>query len=122
MTNIIGTGFAVGLSSLTNFEFKPDKPFRACLICGDVFQSEDDRNNNPLGAIKRQEWANRHAKTHTDKEHRMLMLSGNVMTPEASQKLAAYGVIPIANMITSEEHEIALLESKAIPVNDAEGR
>jgi hypothetical protein len=51
MTNLIGTGFAVGLSSLTNFEFKPDKPFRACLICGDVYQTEADRDNNPLAAI-----------------------------------------------------------------------
>jgi hypothetical protein len=122
MGNLIGSGFAVGLSSLTNFEFKPDKPFRACLICGDVYQTEADRDNNPLGAIRRQAWADRHAQTHTDREHRMLMLSGNTMTPEAANKLAAYGVIPIADMVLSNEHEMALFESKAIPVNDAEGR
>ena len=118
---LIASGFAVGLSELEGLRFKPDKPFRACLICGDVYQTDADRNNDPLGAISRQAWANTHAKTHSDREHRLLMLSGNVMTPEASHRLAAYGVIPVADMILSNEHEVALRESKAIPTDDAEG-
>lgn len=125
--SLIGSGFAVGLETLEGLLFKPNAPFRACLICGEVYQSAIDRNpaneaERAEATIQRQLWANRHAKTHTDREHHLLRISGNSMTPEAAKKLAAYGLIPVGDMIMSEEHEEALLESKPIPIDDAEGR
>jgi len=119
---MISSGFAVGLQSLEGLNFEPDKPFRACLICGRVFQSELDRSGlNELWALENREaWAAKHAKAHSDREHHMLRISGLSMTPEAAKKLAAYGVIPVLDAVTNNETEQALFESSPIPQDDAE--
>jgi predicted component of type VI protein secretion system len=70
-----------------------------------------------LAKQNRDAWAKTHAYTHTVQEHRQLKLSGRTMTPEAANKLAAYGVIPIVDMVLSDEHSAALRESKAVPEN-----
>jgi len=118
---LIASGYAVGLSYLEGFRFRADKPFRACLLCGEVYQTEDDRLELPVSAIGRQAWADGHAKTHSDREHLLLKLSGNSMTPEAANRLAAFGIIPVSDMVLSEEHEAALRESNSMPTDDAEG-
>jgi len=69
----------------------------------------------------RKAWSIKHARTHSAKEHALLAISGNWCTPEASQKFAAYGLIPITDMVLSDEHQDALRNAKSIPINDAEG-
>lgn len=121
MTDGIASGLAVGLH-LLDIEFDPNKPFRACLICGRVYQTPLDRaGTNPEWALhNREAWAANHAKAHSDREHHMLRISGLSMTPEAASKLAAYGVIPVLDAVTNEETAAALLESSPIPQDDAE--
>jgi hypothetical protein len=107
--------------------FDPSKTFRACLICGDVFQSFTDRLDSPtLNEInsahgRREVWAKEHALRHTSKEHLMLKLSGLTMTPEAANKLAAFGLLPITDMAKfNDEISSALFESNPVPKDDAE--
>lgn len=110
-------------------EFDPDKPFRACLLCGDVYQSGLDRTPNPtdnqiaVAAHYRQVWAEGHAKMqHKELEHRLLQISGMSMTPEAANKLAAFGLLPITDMAKfDEEIASALMESHPIPKDDVIG-
>jgi hypothetical protein len=110
---LIGTGFAVGLPTLTNFQFRDHIPWSACRICGLVYQNPD--------ALKRIEWAQKHAHTHTDTEHRQFQLSGRQFTPEAANRLAAFGVIPILDLVLDDEVADALKESHPVPRDDAEG-
>lgn len=125
---VIITGAAVGLDKLAGLVFDKDKPFRACLICGAVFQSKGDRKTNSASSQRHVEqmahirilWANKHAREHSIKEHDALKRSGNVMTPEAANKLAAFGLIPAVDAVLSDEINIALLESSAIPQDDCE--
>lgn len=125
---LILTGLAVGHKQLVGLVFDKDKPFRACLLCGAVFQSEGDRSITNLSstheiaqaAIKRKVWADNHAKKHSDKEHEDLKRSGNSMTPIASYKLAAFGIISATDAVLSDEINRALYESNAIPQDDCE--
>jgi len=118
----------VGRDELTNFEFDPDKPFRCCLLCGDVYQTDADRaimpNSPPLviynAPQRRQMWAELHNRQkHTDAEHRNLKLSGLMCTPEAAEKLAPYGIVPVSDIVLSDEHEHAAKQAPRAPVNDA---
>lgn len=126
-------GMAVGLHTL-DLEFLPYKPYTGCRICGRVYQSSLDRahpwNDLPeqtaltqafMAKQRRRAWAEKHSKTHTSTQHRQLAESGAWCTPEAAHILAAYGVIPVTDMIMSNDHSVALHESKAVPVNDVEG-
>ena len=128
--HILGTGFAFPLEGM---KFNPDDDYRACLICGAVYQSWFDRNHRylPVGLLKnkraaigkekRQKWAINHARTHSIYEHQLLRKSGMSMTPEAAKKLAAFGLIPISDMLVNyEEVSGALLESSPVPVDDSE--
>jgi len=137
--HVILTGGAVGLETLTGLRFLPHRPFCGCKICGAVFQSEADRfpadvfeanprefdfkpTNVDLYALgMRKEWSHKHAKTHSEAEHQALALSGNWATPEAAQRLVAFGVIDMSDGATSQEHSDALYESSPIPTDDAEG-
>ena len=108
-------------------DFDPSKPFRACLICGDVFQSWTDRLESPTireinsAYGKREVWAKCHALRHTSREHLMLRQSGLTMTPEAANKLAAFGLLPISNMAKfDDEMSSALFESRPVPEKDSE--
>ncbi len=127
---MIGTGFQIGLDTLAGLEFRADKPHTACKICGAVFQSNADRNL-PVGVLEnhavwaaeslRRSWSHRHARTHPQHEHMNLQKSGLWCTPEAAIKLAAFGIIPIVDLVMNDEIEGALAESKPVPFNDSEG-
>jgi len=68
-----------------------------------------------------QHWAIRHSKTHPEKEHLLLRASGRTCTPEAAQKLANYGIVPLSDAALDQEVSIALLEAPRCAPNDAEG-
>lgn len=112
---------------LVNFEFDATKPYRCCLLCGVVFQSPLDRVANPsfLEVLHcrglRQEWADRHAKQHSEKEHVALRKSGRFCTPEAAHTLVPLGIAPVSDITMSHEHEHAGMEAPRVPTNDAEG-
>jgi hypothetical protein len=114
-------GLLVG--SLPNLSFRTDCPYTGCRICGAVYQSELDRTpGKDIEALNgRRLWSFKHAKTHTPQEHYLLQISGSWCTPEAAKKLAAFGVIALTDMVLSEEHAQAMLESSPVPANDAEG-
>jgi hypothetical protein len=120
--HLLATGLAVGHTSLTNFEFDKDKPYRACLICGRVFQSSLDRalRDNfsyaaTLAAKLRDEWAESHSRTHSLKEHHLLQISGASMTPEAAARLQTYGLIPVTDMVVQPEVADALRSTTSTP-------
>jgi hypothetical protein len=133
---LIGTGFAVGLNALEGLEFRTDRPHTCCRICGAVYQTDIDRhpeqyvNNSEFLSVemvetfatdKRRRWSHKHSKSHDYRTHELLGVSGLWCTPQAAHKLAAFGIIPLLDMVLSNETEHALLESKAIPTDDAEG-
>lgn len=111
---VIATGFAF---SEPDVNFDANKPFRACLLCGRVFQPSDEVNT----VERREGWAVTHAKRcHTEREHHLLYLSGLTMTPEAAHKLAAFGLIPVSDMVLNEEAASALMESHPTPEREVE--
>jgi ABC-type uncharacterized transport system ATPase component len=131
--HLYATGMAVGLEYL-DLDFMPDKPFAGCRICGRVYQSSLDRDHPHMhvpehmrlsrdfeAQQRRKGWSIKHAKTHSEAEHRELAMSGAWCTPAAAQMLASFGVIALSDAVSNEEHEVALLESKAVPFNDVEG-
>ncbi len=126
---MLGTGFQVGLHSLTGLDFRADKPHTACKICGAVFQSNSDRAL-PVGVLEghavwaaesiRRKWSHNHAKYHSQHEHESLKKSGRFCTPEAAVKLVPYGIIPFGDAVLDPEIEDALRISKPVPFNDSE--
>ena len=119
--------YAVGLlvGKPDGMIFEPDKSFVGCLICGSVYQSSLDREpHTPQDIIdatlKRQQWQRKHRTTHTEAEHRQLLLSKRFCTPEAAQRLASLGVVAISDMVLSEEHEHALAIANSTPSDDVE--
>jgi hypothetical protein len=120
----------VGSSALTNFEeeFRRDRPFTFCRICGKVFQPWLDRVKDTdydklvmwAAEIERREWSQNHARTHTSQEHKSLQDSGNFLTPEATHKLVPYGIAPIQDMVFSEEHSQAAREAPRAPLDTPE--
>ena len=72
------------------------------------------------GAKERQEWANKHAKTHSEREHLDLRASGLLVTPEAAEKLVPYGIIPVQDIVMNEESAHAALQAARAPSDDAE--
>jgi hypothetical protein len=106
--------------------FEPDKSFVGCRICGAVYQSTLDRYpSTPADILQatanRRRWADRHATLHTSTEHAQLRKSGLLMTPEAAQNLSGFGVVPVSDMVLSEETEDALAKANAISKDDSEG-
>src|SRR5688500_15096981 len=149
LRRLVGHGMAVGHDELTNLEFNVHGEYTYCRICGAIFQSELDRANvelreridastkaltveqlRELTALyqkslaiaqeKRRNWSKQHAKSHTDLQHQMMQYSGRFCTPEAAYKLAAFGIIPLSDMVLDDEIEGAMYESKAVPTDDAE--
>lgn len=129
---------SVGVESLTNFRFNLRAPWTACRICGVVYQTELDRKAYELCMANdsdylatyeeakaiRNEWrVNHESALHTEREIRLLNLSGLSVTPEAALALAPLGIIPIGdagNVYISEVDE-ALFEAPRAPTNDVEG-
>lgn len=123
--NVFGTGFAFGLDTLSGLEFDKDKPFRACLLCGALYQARADRvallpKQVAIAAWERQKWATKHAKQHTTLEHEQFKASKLLIMPLAAKRLAPFGVIPIGDSLINEEIQRALFESNPIPDDDAE--
>lgn len=121
--HLYGTGFALKIEDM---EFDPAKDYRACLICGDIFQSQLDRMEFKTPDLivdaktSRDRWARLHARRHTNREHHTLALSEGSMLPEAANKLAAFGLLPIMDMVDNDEVIVALFESNAMPKDDSE--
>jgi|SRR6185295_10720227 len=119
-------GAAGGYHLQKNHNFDINKPHAGCCICGDVYQSQRDRNFRNSAELvmageDRLKWRLDHAKTHTAQEHLHLALSGRWCTPEAANRFAAYGIIALTDMVMSEEHESALFESSPIPSKEVQG-
>lgn len=125
-----------GREALTNYDFIVEAPFRACRLCGAVYQSRLDRlayyatdeNDrayyNLRGLERRERWEelhNRRAHPHYSTELRHLIISGLPVTPEASTKLASYGIIPLGPTPYQDEIADALFEAPRAPINDVEG-
>jgi hypothetical protein len=127
-----------GHHALVNFKFVLRAPWSACRICGAVYQTELDRralqmmlDNDPMYAAVyeestrlRDDWRVKHERAfHTDREIRLLNLSGLSVTPEAAINLAPYGIIPIggAGNVYIDEIDEALFEAPRAPIDDAEG-
>jgi hypothetical protein len=107
-------------------EFDIRYPYSFCRICGIVFQSSRERSSDNrlhvLGANTelRRQWSVRHARTHTDTEHRQLAASGRFVTPEAAERLVTYGIAPVSDMALNGEHEHAAIQASNRPKDDAE--
>src|SRR6266496_6655318 len=112
ITPIAHTWLEVTTAMPSGMEFDPTKPYRACMLCGDIFQDD-----NPQ---LRQEWASQHASTHSLHEHAQHAMSGRFLTPEAAHKLAAFGVVPVQDALSDKEIEDALLSAPASPLEDVE--
>lgn len=116
-------GAAIGLDSIVGLEFDINRPYTGCRICGTVFQSKLDRTfRTPAfefqASEKRRIWSLKHARTHSRREHELLMLSGAWCTPEAAHKFAALGIIPVTDMVLNEGVRDALETAPSIPVED----
>jgi len=116
-----------GRDDLTNLQFDPTCNYAGCGICGKVFQSDLDRVLHPepyqqVEALRmRTDWRLRHARTHSEAQHRQLQESGLFALPEATEKLAAFGIIPLTDTVKHEEVNSALLAASRAPTDDAEG-
>ena len=125
------TGMAIGLESLANLSFNPRTSYSCCRICGKVYQSDLDRKQlvEPHNLKLRVEayelrriWALKHADTHPEYQHHQLRRSGLFCTPEAANKLAAFGIIDLEQLADLQsEGNAAYAESSPIPTDDAEG-
>lgn len=128
-----------GRDSLVNFKFLLEAPWKACRLCGTVYQSDFDRlayecaqkGDTDLasyyerqGKLRRDNWLLTHNKySHPDffTELRQLEQSGLPVTPKAASKLSTYGIIPMGPTPYEDEISAALFEAPRAPVNDAEG-
>src|SRR5207237_149389 len=120
----------IGLPEEANFN--PHADFTGCKICGDIYQSELDRKvqlrlatprETIQATVQRKNWSKHHAKQHTDRQHKSLALSGRFCTPEAAQRLAAWGVIGIPLAIDAPvdgELRHALATAPRMPDNTPE--
>jgi hypothetical protein len=66
------------------------------------------------------EWATAHSRTHTALEKTALHGSGLWLLPEAAYKLAAYGIIPLQDLVQDDEVKDALRQAPASPENEPE--
>lgn len=125
--HVFAIGTAIGLEHLTGLNFDLGRPYTCCRICGAVFQSDKDRIavetdfSKVVAMSIRKAWSISHAKGHSDREHLLLAYSGAWCTPEAAQRLAAFGIIAVSDAVRSNEHEQALAEARAVMSDDAEG-
>ena len=112
--------------SATTLTIRKDREYAACRICGDIFQPwlnqvPDDEYEPAIAlaaSIEILEWRNRHNSKHSDREHQLFRQSGRTFTPEATIRLAPFGLVPIGS---SDDDEIvqALAEAPRAPVDDA---
>lgn len=115
---MIARGFLIGASALINFKFDQSKPYAACRICGEAFQSDANRMGSKAGLS---EWRIAHNKLHSDREHIQLIKSRRYFTPEAAHRLAPLGIIDLGALVLDEEYISAYREAARAPNNDVEG-
>ena len=131
MSQIIYHGSIIGREELTGFEFNPTFFFSGCLLCGEVYQTEEDRNppdeSDPelvpyLFKQKQRHlaWRARENNRHPEHEHRKLAMSGHFCTPEAAIKLAPLSLFSLSDLVASPEIAAALREAPRAPRNDAQ--
>lgn len=106
----------------------PDRDHVMCCICGKVFQPA--LNRLPIEHIteetqytatgQRKEWSRIHARTHPQRVHDRLRQSGRLFTPEATEKLASYGISPVGDMVFDGEVAHAALLAPRCPTDDVE--
>lgn len=110
-------GPVIGLPA--EIPFRSDREYTFCRICGALYQPPQERlpaEKYTQEAIRKSAklqrgWALEHNKTHPLWEHRQLELSGRFLTPEATLALVPYGVIPLTDLVMSDENEAAGLEA-----------
>jgi len=108
--HLIATGFAFNDDEL---KFDPNYPYSGCLICGAVYQTDLDRlGESEFAKAGRTRWSQTHARKHTRLQHMALRNSGRTCTPEAAQRLAAFGVISLTDLVLDDESKSALGESQ----------
>lgn len=125
-----------GRDSLVGFVFQLEAPWKACRLCGSVYQSDLDRQAyklqqdgevlaaayiNEQATQRRQRWE----KIHNRREHpnyftevRQLELSGLPVTPDAARRLSTYGIIPIGPTTYEDEIADALFSAPRAPYDD----
>ena len=112
---------------LTGLEFRKDREYAACRLCGAVFQSahaistlSSDYTANVvyLIALETRQWRDRHNKTHPDRDHIALTKSGRTFTPEAALRLASFGLVSLDSDDTEVAH--ALLSAPRLPASEPE--
>ncbi len=129
--HVIFQGSIVGRETLPGLEFNPAYYWSGCLICGEVYQTEEDRNppdaNDPNASgwayeqkQRHLRWRDRENKRHPERVHRRLLLSGNFCTPEAAAKLAPLGLFSLTDLVMSDEVSAALGEAPRAPISDAQ--
>lgn len=114
---------AVGMTTPDGMEFDPKRDHSYCRICGTVYQTQPAPNTaqEVLDAeLLRRRWSQKHARLHTTRQHRQLAQSGMHCTPEALVKLAPLGIIPVSDIVLSDESEHAGLTAPRMPTTDAE--
>ncbi len=122
---------------LTGLQFRKDREYAACRLCGAVFQSRlaielpsaraintpdtPQHAYTPLiqqeVAVETQLWRNRHNRTHPDWQHIALRRSGRTFTPEAALRLAPYGIVSLDG---DTEIAAALWEAPRLPTSEPE--
>lgn len=131
-TELIMTGAAVGLeyAGISLDQFNPDAPLCGCRLCGAVYQTSYHRelflhrklmqgHGDPPKLLAlvldlNNIWREHHTKAeHRTDEIEQLTATGAAFTPEAANKLAPFGIIPLGNV--SQEHMDALYESDRKP-------
>lgn len=128
MPKLFLTASIVGKPEELSFDSSRSHTF--CRLCGAVFQGpldryipQEDDNAQEIwlaAYIERQQWSERHAKTHSETEHRLFALSGRFLSPAATEKLVPFGIIPFQDILEDEEVEHAGRLAARMPNNDAE--
>jgi len=123
----MGLFVTVGGLGDPQLKFDGRYPHSGCRICGRVYQSPQDRLDNPTdeqrfaAQLLRDNWRTTHATTRTQAEHDALRRSGLLCTPEAAYELARHNIAPVTDLVQSEEHAHAAAEAPRAPHNDADG-
>jgi hypothetical protein len=117
--------------SATTLSIRKDREFAGCRICGAVFQSrmaievsdeewEAERVIFETAvAIETRQWRNKHSAKHPMREHVALEKSGLTFTPEATIKLAPFGLVPVSDAEVTEIAQ-AMREAPRAPIDDVE--
>lgn len=107
--HLAATGFTFNDPEI---KFDANYPYTGCLICGAVYQTDLDRlGESEFASAGRKRWASKHATTHSRLQHLALRQSGRMYTPEAAQRLAAFGLISLTDMVLDDEVKDALGDS-----------